>query len=209
MNTEAILDKLEELFPDAGCELMYKDPFQLAVAVILAAQATDAGVNKVTPALFEKYEDAQAFRDADLKELEDSVKSIGLYRNKAANIKKMATEVCERHQGKLPSDYDSLIALSGIGRKSANVILSECFKVQRIAVDTHVQRVSGRLGLREESDDVLKCEEKLMAQIPENRWSRAHHLLLFFGRYLCTAKRPQCERCPFTDICVEKKKEKS
>ena len=199
--TQFIYQQLDLMFPDAGCELNYGSLFQLAVAVTLSAQTTDVSVNRVTKELFARYPDAESLAQADIRELESIIRSIGLYRNKAANIKSLARELVDHHAGQLPATMEELVKLPGIGRKTANVILSEGFKVPAIAVDTHVHRVSIRLLLAEENDTVEKVEEKLREQFPKQQWSHLHHLLIHFGRYRCQARKPQCEGCPFTGFC--------
>ncbi|MBQ3385009.1 MAG: endonuclease III [Erysipelotrichaceae bacterium] len=202
---EYIYSELEKMFPDAHCELNYQTVYQLAVAVMLSAQTTDVSVNKVTPALFERYPDAFAMAQAYQKDVEDLIRSIGLYKNKAANLIAMSRQLVEEYDGVVPDDMEKLVQLRGIGRKSANVILSEGFKHPAIAVDTHVHRVSVRLYLAAADDDVNEVERKLMKQFPRERWSKLHHLLIFFGRYMCSARKPQCEHCPFRQCCREMK----
>ena len=202
---EYIYSELEKMFPDAHCELNYQTVYQLAVAVMLSAQTTDVSVNKVTPALFERYPDAFAKAQAYRKDVEDLIRSIGLYKNKAANLIAMSRQLVEEYDGVVPDDMEKLVQLRGIGRKSANVILSEGFKHPAIAVDTHVHRVSVRLYLAAADDDVNEVERKLMKQFPRERWSKLHHLLIFFGRYMCSARKPQCEHCPFRQCCREMK----
>ncbi len=199
--TQYIYEQLDQMFPEAGCELNFGSLFQLAVAVTLSAQTTDVSVNRVTKVLFAKYPDAPALAGADVRDLEEIIRSIGLYRNKAANIKALAQDLVEHHDGKLPGTMEELVKLPGIGRKTANVILSEGFRVPAIAVDTHVHRVSIRLQLAEENDTVEKVEARLKEQFPSEQWSHLHHLLIHFGRYRCQARRPQCEGCPFTSFC--------
>ncbi len=206
MTAIEILDCLNTMFPSAKCELNYSTPFQLAVAVILSAQTTDVSVNKVTPFLFQKYPDAKSMSKAEIKELEECIHSIGLYHNKAKSLKKLSEELIERFHGEIPSTMDELTSLSGIGRKSANVILSECFGVPSLAVDTHVYRISRRLGFSTKEDDVTKTEEKLKKAIPKDRWIQSHHLFIFFGRYRCLARKPGCKDCPFIDFCTEENK---
>ena len=196
-----IYDQLDRLFPQAHCELDYGSIFQLAVAVMLSAQTTDVSVNKVTPALFEAYPDAFRMSQADQKDVENLIHSIGLYRNKAANVIAMSRQLVEEYDGIVPSTIEQLTKLRGIGRKSANVILSEGYKIPAIAVDTHVHRVSIRLYLAGEDDDVDRVEKKLMKQFPKETWSKLHHLLIFFGRYMCAARNPQCDSCPFSEHC--------
>ena len=193
---------LQELFPDARCELNHESDFELLIAVVLSAQTTDERVNTVTPQLFAQYPDAGAFSEADLKEVETIIRPIGLYHNKALNIIALSKALCERHDGIVPSDRKDLEALPGVGRKTANVILSNCFDVPAFAVDTHVSRVSKRLQIADEEDDVKTIEEKLMNLFPEECWGKLHHQFIFFGRYKCRAARPDCEGCPFASFCA-------
>lgn len=196
-----ILDTLEEMFPNAHCELTHSNVYELLVAVILSAQATDVSVNKVTPALFARFPDVRSLSTADIKEIESYIRNIGLYHNKARMIKEMAQMCVEKYQGEIPSGRKDLQSLPGVGRKTANVVLSVWFDVPAIAVDTHVERVSKRLYLAKPDDSVIKVEEKLRRKIKRERWNRAHHLFIFFGRYFCKAKAPQCESCPFVNQC--------
>ncbi|MEG0076437.1 endonuclease III [Anaerorhabdus sp.] len=205
MTSSEILTKLEEMFPNAECELIHDNAFQLAVAVVLSAQATDVSVNKVTPKLFEVYPTPQAMAQADVKEIEKYIKTIGLYHNKAKSILGLAQGLVEKFDGIMPETMDELLTLPGVGRKSANVILSVCFNVPAIAVDTHVDRISKRLKFAYKNDSVLTVEKKLMKKIDKDKWNRAHHLFIFFGRYFCTARNPKCDECPFTSQCVDKK----
>ncbi len=195
-----ILDLLKKEYPQAGCALDHKDPFQLIVAVALSAQTTDKSVNQVTPALFEKYPDAAALAFADPEEVERYIQRIGMYRTKSRNIVAMARKLCELHDGRVPDDYDALVTLPGVGRKTANVVQAEAFGKQRIAVDTHVFRVSNRIGLVDEKD-VLKTELALQKVLPEDRWTQAHHLIIFHGRNCCTARKPDCDNCCLGDVC--------
>ena len=195
-----ILDILEQSYPDAECALHHKNVFQLIVAVALSAQTTDKSVNQVTPALFEHYPDAEALAEADVEEISEYIKRIGMYRTKAKNIVAMAQKLCADFGGQVPDNYDSLISLPGVGRKTANVVLSVGFGQQRIAVDTHVFRVANRIGLVHEKD-VLKTELALMDRIPEERWSRTHHSLIFHGRQCCDARKPKCDSCPIVSYC--------
>jgi len=198
---EDILDQLEVMFPAAHCELNHNDVYQLTVAVALSAQTPDAAVNKVTPALFRRYPDANALAKADIMEVQDSIKTLGLYRHKASNLVAMAQTLVSDDGGKVPDDRQKLEALPGIGRKCANVILAVGFGQPALAVDTHVHRVAIRLKMAPADADVGKVEQYLLKQIPPQRWSRAHHLLIFFGRYLCHAQQPECWRCPFYRKC--------
>lgn len=197
---EMILNRLEETYPDAECALDHQNVFQLIVAVALSAQTTDKSVNLVTPALFAAYPDAFALASADPEEVSEYIKRIGMYKTKAKNIVGMAKMLVEKHGGQVPEDYDSLVALPGVGRKTANVVLSVGFGHQRIAVDTHVFRVANRIGLVSEKD-VLKTELALMDCVPEERWSRTHHSLIFHGRNCCAARKPDCENCSIGELC--------
>lgn len=195
-----ILNRLEVEYPDAECALHHENVFQLIVAVALSAQTTDKSVNLITPALFERFPDAASLASADVEEVEECIKRIGMYRTKAKNIVGMAKCLVADHEGEVPEDYDALVALPGVGRKTANVVLSVGFGHQRIAVDTHVFRVANRIGLVKEKD-VLKTELSLMDRIPEERWSRTHHSLIFHGRQCCDARKPACDRCTIADLC--------
>lgn len=195
-----VLDILEETYPDAECALNHKNVYELIVAVALSAQTTDKSVNQVSPALFERYPDAEALAAAEPSEIEEYIKRIGMYRTKAKNIVAMAQKICCDFGGKVPNDYDSLISLPGVGRKTANVVLAVGFGQQRIAVDTHVFRVANRIGLADEKD-VLKTELSLMERVPEERWSRTHHSLIFHGRQCCDARKPKCDSCPVNIYC--------
>ena len=197
---EEILHRLDAAYPEAGCALHYDNQFQLLCAVMLSAQTTDISVNKVTPVLFQYYPDAASMAKADPAHLEEIIRSIGLYRNKSRNLIQMSAELDRKYGGLVPGSYEKLVALPGVGRKTANVVLAEGFGIQRIAVDTHVYRVANRIGLAN-SDNVLETEKELMNCIPETAWTRAHHLLIFHGRNCCTARRPKCEECPIAMLC--------
>lgn len=201
--TDYILDELEKIFPDAKCELNHSNPFELVCAVSLSAQTTDERVNMVTGELFKRYPTPNDLANADLDEVEDIIKSIGLYHNKALNLIAMAKKLVEDFDSTVPSDIDSLCTLNGVGRKTANVVRLVAFDIPSIPVDTHVSRVSKRLGLANIDDDVSVIEKKLAKKVKKSRWNRMHHLFIFFGRYLCKAKNPECFRCPFKDICRE------
>ena len=194
------LDILEETYPEAECALDHRNVFELLVCVVLSAQTTDKSVNRISPELFAKYPDAQALSEADQADVEEMLHSIGMYRTKAKNIISLAKELVIRYHGMVPDTYDELVELPGVGRKTANVVLSVGFGVQRIAVDTHVFRVANRIGLVHEKD-VLKTELALMECIPEDRWSRTHHSLIFHGRNICDARKPKCKECPLTELC--------
>ncbi|MGN1402468.1 MAG: endonuclease III [Bacillus sp. (in: firmicutes)] len=204
--TEYCLGKMEEMFPDAHCELNHKNPFELVIAVALSAQCTDALVNKVTASLFQKYQTPEDYLSVPLEELQNDIRSIGLYRNKAKNIQKLCHMLLADYGGKVPADRDELTKLPGVGRKTANVVVSVAYGVPAIAVDTHVERVSKRLAFCRWKDSVLQVEETLMRKIPKEQWSAAHHTMIFFGRYHCRAQNPKCSECPLNDICREGKK---
>lgn len=198
---EYIIENLNRLYPDAHCELNHKDSFELLIAVVLSAQTTDVSVNRVTPALFEKYPDALSLSEASEEDVMRLIHSIGLYKNKSRNIINLAKELVKRFDGEVPSKREELESLPGVGRKTANVVLSNCFDYPAFAVDTHVSRVSKRLMIARKDDDVLTIEKKLMKFFPRNCWSRLHHQFIFFGRYKCKAKNPECTDCPFKNSC--------
>jgi endonuclease-3 len=191
---------LASLYPDAKCALEHEGPLQLMVATILSAQCTDVRVNLVTPALFARYRDARAFAEADLGELEQMVKSTGFYRNKARNIKACCQAIVEKHGGEVPRTLEELVPLPGIGRKTANVILGNAFNVPGITVDTHVGRLSRRMGLTRHEDPV-KVEHDLMALIPKKDWTMFSHHLILHGRQVCSARKPNCAGCAVATLC--------
>ncbi|WHH59591.1 endonuclease III [Petroclostridium sp. X23] len=198
--TNDILNILYKTYPDAHCELNHDNAFQLLVATILSAQATDKKVNQVTPKLFEKYKTPQDFLELTQEQLEQEIKEIGLYRSKAKNILQMCRTLILEYNGEVPDNREELMKLAGVGRKTANVVLSNAFNVSAIAVDTHVFRVSNRIGLVS-ADDVIKTEQELEKTIPKEHWSNAHHLLIFHGRRACSARNPKCHLCPLTEHC--------
>lgn len=198
--TEKILELLKQQYPDAKCELNYKTPFQLLVATILSAQTTDKKVNEVTESLFEEYPTVDDFLKLTQEELEGKIKKIGLYRNKSKNILEMCNQLKEFHKGIVPNDQEALMALSGVGRKTSNVVLNNAFGVPAIAVDTHVFRVANRIGLAS-SDNVMQTEKELQGAISKKYWGLAHHLLIFHGRRCCIARKPKCEECVINAYC--------
>ncbi|WP_058307611.1 endonuclease III [Gracilibacillus massiliensis] len=201
-----VLEQIEEMFPDAECELVHDNPFELLIAVVLSAQCTDALVNKVTKDLFKKYKTPEDYLNVSLDELQQDIRSIGLYRNKSKNIRKLCSTLIEDYGEVVPSTKEELEKLSGVGRKTANVVASVAFGEPAIAVDTHVERVSKRLGICKWKDSVLEVEKTLMRKIPKQKWSNTHHRLIFFGRYHCKAKSPKCDICPLLELCREGKK---
>ena len=200
------LDKMGEMYPDAHCELNHKNPFELVIAVLLSAQCTDVLVNKVTKELFQKYKAPEDYLNVSLEELQQDIRSIGLFRNKAKNIQNLCRMLIEEYDGILPNIRDELIKFPGVGRKTANVVVSVAYGVPAIAVDTHVERVSKRLGFCRWKDTVFEVEQTLMKKVPKEEWSVTHHRMIFFGRYHCKAQNPQCPACPLLDLCREGKK---
>lgn len=202
-----ILRVLDEMFPDAHVELNHQNTFELLVAVVLSAQTTDIAVNLVTPELFKRFSTPKDLSNAQVAEVEQILKTIGLYRNKAKNIIALSHEIHHKYHDEIPNDRASLESLPGVGRKTANVVLSNAFNVPALAVDTHVARVSVRLKLAKKDDSVLEIEHKLMRKFPKNKWTKLHHQLIFFGRYHCFARAPKCQQCPLVDVCGYEKKE--
>src|SRR5260370_6702912 len=188
------------MYPDAHCALRHDNPLQLLIATILSAQCTDVRVNKVTPALFARYPDARAFADADQAELETLIRSTGFFRNKATNIRACCKTIVEKHGGQVPRTMEELVPLPGVGRKTANVILGNAFDVPGIPVDTHVGRLSRRMGLTKHADPV-KVETDLMGLIPKDAWTMFGHRMIFHGRQVCHARKPKCEDCVLKKIC--------
>lgn len=200
------LAAMAEMFPDAHCELVHENPFELVIAVSLSAQCTDALVNRVTKDLFRKYKKPEDYLAVPLEELQNDIRSIGLYRNKSKNIRNLCELLLTEYGGKVPEDRDELTKLPGVGRKTANVVVSVAYGVPAIAVDTHVERVSKRLGICRWKDSVLEVEKTLMRKVPKAEWGNTHHRLIFFGRYHCKAQAPKCTMCPLLHLCREGKK---
>ncbi len=195
-----LLDRLNEAYPEAQCSLDHETPYQLLVSVTLSAQTTDASVNKVTPALFDNYPDAAAMAKAEVSEVEDMIRTIGLYRTKAARIVEQAQALMELYGGEVPADDALLRKLPGVGRKTANVVMADAFGAQRIAVDTHVFRLANRIGLAK-AKNVDDTEDQLKSILPAERLTEAHHSLIFHGRKCCAARDPKCEACPIGSLC--------
>lgn len=206
-NINKILDILEETYPDAKCELNYTTPFELLIATILSAQCTDVRVNKVTEEMFKKYNTPEAFAKLSVEEISEEIKSCGLYKSKAQKIKETSSKICELYNGQVPDSLDELIKLPGVGRKTANVVLSNAFGQDALAVDTHVFRVANRIGMVNTTTPE-KTEFPLMKVIPKKRWSHSHHLLIFHGRRICKARKPECEICPIQKYCKYYKENK-
>lgn len=200
-NSAFIIEEFNKLYPNAHCELIHKNDFELLIAVILSAQTTDERVNGVTSVLFRKYGDCYKLAKADINDVENIIKPIGLYKNKARNIINTSITLVNDYDGKVPNNPKELCSLSGVGRKTSNIILNNCFDMPTFAVDTHVTRVSKRLKIAKRDDDVLTIEKKLMKYFPKESWGKLHHQFIFFGRYKCKAIKPICNDCPFTKIC--------
>lgn len=199
-NTIQIYNKLSNKFGSAGCELNFKNNYELIVAVILSARCTDKRVNIITQDLFKKYPTVQSLANADIKELEKAIYSCGFYKNKAQNLIGMAKDVVTKFSGIIPSDFDELTSLSGVGRKTANVVMAVGFSKPAIAVDTHVFRVSNRLGIVN-AKTPLDCELALQKAVDKDKWATFHHYLVLFGRYTCKSQNPTCEICELKEHC--------
>lgn len=198
--TTAILDRLAQMYPDARCALDHRNPFELLIATILSAQCTDRRVNIITARLFPRCPGPAELAALTQAELEDLIRDCGLFREKAKNILATCRLLLERHGGQVPATREELMKLPGVGRKTANVVLSNAFGVPAIAVDTHVFRVANRLGLAR-ADTPEQTEQQLMQRIPKRLWSQAHHWLIHHGRTLCHARNPRCGQCPLLALC--------
>lgn len=203
-----IIETLEKMFPEAKAELTHNNNFELLVAVVLSAQTTDIAVNKVTPKLFSKYPSSKELSQAKQKDVEEYIKSIGLYRNKARHLIGLAKILEEKYDGQVPNTRKDLESLPGVGRKTANVVLANAFGIPALAVDTHVSRVSMRLGIAKKGSRPYEVEKKLMDFFDKDYWIKLHHQIIFFGRYHCLARNPRCNDCPLYDICVYENKSK-
>ena len=198
--TIEILDLLNDQHPDAHCELVYSSAFELLVATILSAQCTDVRVNIVTEEMFKKYNQPQDFKDLSIGQIEKMIKTCGLYKSKAKKIKETSSILVDLYGGQVPDNLEDLVKLPGVGRKTAGVVLSNAFGVPAIAVDTHVFRVSNRIGIVKEPTPE-KTEFALMKAIPKDRWTHSHHLLIFHGRRVCKARKPECSNCSISHMC--------
>lgn len=201
-----VLDYLDELYPNAICELNYSKDYELLLAIVMSAQTTDKRVNMVTKELFSKYDSLEKLSNANLKDIEEIIKPIGTFKKKSIFIKEIATKLLEDNYTTVPNNRSYLESLPGVGRKTVNVFLSVIYNEPLIAVDTHVDRVSKRLGLAKDKDDVRKVENKLMKKIPKDKWSKSHHQMVFFGRYKCKSMKPECNDCKLKDMCKYYKK---
>ena len=207
MNRELITNYLDELFEDPKCELIYNKDYELLLSVMLSAQTTDKSVNKAVVSLYEKYDTLEKLNNLSISEIEKYIKSIGLYKVKASNFKKIVSEIYKI--GYVPNDRKYLESLPGVGRKTASVVLANLFDIPSFAVDTHVHRISKRLNIAKEKDDVLKAEEKLKKFFNKEEWNRVNSELVLFGRYYCTSKKPMCDSCKLKDICKYYKQNKN
>ncbi len=199
-----LLEFMDERYPSVSCELNYTKDYELVIAVMLSAQTTDVSVNKVTAILFHKYDSLDKLAGASLEDIEETIRSIGLYKNKAKNVLGIAHDLLEKYGGKVPSDKDELQKLPGVGNKTAGVIRAEIFQIPDLPVDTHILRISKRLKLVDSNADSYKTEMKLKSLIVESRWIKTHHQLIHFGRDMCTARNPQCENCKISEFCTKK-----
>lgn len=200
-NLECIFSFLDFLFPNPTCELYYSKDYELLIAVMLSAQTTDKRVNEVTKILFDKYKDIDALSNANVEDIKSIIRPIGTFNKKAIFIKKITEELVTNYNGIVPNNRNILEELPGVGRKTTNVVLNVLFNIPAIAVDTHVSRVSKRLGLVNNNDDVSIIEKKLMKKIDKNRWNKTHHQFVLFGRYYCKSKNPKCGQCKLREIC--------
>ena len=195
---------LDELYSDAHCELNYTKDYELLIAIMLSAQTTDKAVNKATAILFSRYHSLEELANADIKDIEKCIAFLGMYKNKAKNVVGIAQRIVNDFDGKVPSNGDDLLSLPGIGNKTKNCYLAEMYHEPLLAVDTHVQRISKRLGICKEKDDVITMEKKLMKYIPSDRLIKTNHQIIWFGRYFCKAVKPNCEECKIKAFCKER-----
>lgn len=195
---------MDTLYPNVGCELNYHKDYELVIAVMLSAQTKDSAVNAVTAVLFNKYPTLEQLAEADIKDIEEILRSIGLYKNKAKNLKAICHTLLRDYDGKVPEDKGVLQTLPGVGNKTAGVIRAEIFHIPELPVDTHILRISKRLKLTDQNADATETEHKLKRLFPKDRWIKTHHQLIHFGRYTCTAKNPQCENCKLSGFCTKK-----
>lgn len=201
---EPLLQFMDERYPNVGCELHYSKDYELVIAVMLSAQTTDLSVNRVTAVLFSKYKTLKELNSAPIEDIENIIRSIGLFKNKTRNLKGITSALIEKYDGKVPSDKDELQKLPGVGNKTAGVIRAEIFHIPDLPVDTHILRISKRLKLVDDKDDATATEGKLKKLIPEDRWIRSHHQLIHFGRDMCTARNPDCKNCKISGFCTKK-----
>ena len=201
MNSVLIEEYLDSLFPNPKCELNYNKDYELLIATVLSAQTTDKRVNEVTRILFNKYDSIEKINNADIEEISNIIKPLGMVSKKSTFVKEIANYLVNNCDGKVPNDEKLLTNIPGVGRKTSNVVRSNLFNYPAIAVDTHVNRVSKRLNIAREKDDILTVERKLMKYFPKESWSKLHHQLVLFGRYNCTSRLPKCNNCKLNQIC--------
>ena len=201
MMINILLDYLDELYPNAICELEYTKDYELLLAIVMSAQTTDKRVNEVNKVVFKKYNSIEKLAHADINDIENIIKPIGTYKKKSIFIKEIANRLINDNIKEIPNNRKYLESLPGVGRKTTNVFLSIIYNIPAIAVDTHVERVSKRLSLAQENDSVIEVEKKLMKKIPKDRWSKTHHQLVFFGRYKCKSICPKCNDCKLKEYC--------
>ncbi len=206
MNRKEIEEYLDFLFPNPKCELNYNKDYELLIATVLSAQTTDKRVNEVTSVLFNKYDSLEKIKNADIEDIKNIIKPIGMVNKKSIFIKEISSFLLDNCNGVVPNDERLLTNIPGVGRKTSNVVRSNLFDYPAIAVDTHVNRVSKRLGIAKNKDEVLTVEKKLMKFFPKDKWSRLHHQLVLFGRYYCTSNKPKCDGCKLIKICNYDKK---
>ena len=205
---ERILEYLDELYLEPKCELNYNKDYEFLIAIVLSAQTTDKRVNKVTDVLFKKYSSLEELSRSDVSDISNIIREIGTFRKKSVYVRDIALKLVNDGYGYVPNNREYIESLPGVGRKTANVFLSNIYNEPAIAVDTHVSRVSVRLGLVNKNDDVLKIEKKLEKKISKNRWSKTHHQMVLFGRYYCKSIKPECDSCKLKDICKYYKNKK-
>lgn len=192
---------LDKIFPNVGCELKYNKDYELLIAVMLSAQTTDKSVNDVTDVLFNKYDNLDKLNDASILDIENIIKTIGLYKNKAKNLKEIVSLLVEKYNYQVPSSKEVLTSFPGVGVKTAGVVRAELFKIPEFPVDTHVERIAKRLGFAKENDSPIEVMEKLKKLTPKERWIKSHHQFIHFGRYFCVAKKPNCSNCEMRNVC--------
>ena len=204
--SQAIIEYFDQILPDAKCELLYNKDYELVIAVMLSAQTTDKAVNKITPKLFSTYKTLDELNNASIEDIMEQIKSIGLYKNKAINLKGIVKMLIEDFNSIVPKNKNDLLKLPGVGVKTANVVRVELFKESEFPVDTHVERLSKRLGYASLNDDVSVVEKKMKRKFPKDKHIKLHHQFIHFGRYYCTAKNPKCKDCPLSKYCTYIKK---
>ena len=200
---KAVSEYIDNILPNVGCELIYHKDYELLIAVVLSAQTTDKSVNLVTPKLFDRYKSIDELARADVKDVEEIIKSIGLYKNKAKNIVELAKVLVDKYEGKVPHEKEVLVTIPGVGNKTAGVVRLELFHDPELPVDTHVARIAKRLKFASKNDEPIEIEKKLKKAFPKDSWCKLHHQFIHFGRYICTARNPACQNCKIAEFCCE------